>query len=186
MNKQAYYMYKVASINKLAADPKYTQEDFDRLVKEYESNKRGDMPDVATQNDMFNARLDQRKPEIDAANKRIAKAYHRANGFNTYATGIGGMMGFGAGGLLANLINGYKPDWDQYQKKKKTRAQFEADLAKWKKNKWQRWLTGAALRGGGFLLGGAVPYLLNRAGEGVWDAGAAGINYAAGKLGGTR
>lgn len=178
-------MYKVASINKLAADPKYTQEDFDKLVKEYEKNKRGDMPDVATQNDMFNARLDQRKSEIDAANKGIAKAYHRANGLNTYATGIGGMMGFGAGGLLAGLINGREPDFALYRKKGKSVADWKADLANWKKNWLQRWVTGAALRGGGFLIGGAIPYLFNRMGEGAWDVGSAGANYVAGKLGGT-
>ena len=188
MNKQAYYIYKTASMNKLALDPKYTQEEFDRLVNEYKTNKFDGIPDVSTENDMFNARLDARQPEIDRANKGVAKAHHRANGFNTYATGVGGLVGFGAGGLLSQLINGNKPNLDQYLAKGKTKDQFNEDMAKWKKNWFNRFMTGTALRAGGFLLGGAVPYLVNRMGEGVWDAGSAGIGAAyrgiAGRRGG--
>ena len=148
MNKQAYYIYKSASINKLAVDLKYTQDEFDKLVNEYKSNKFKGVPDVATENDMFNARLDERQPEIDRANKGISKAVHRANGLNTYTTGIGGLVGFGAGGLLSQWINGNRPDLAQYKAKGKTEAQFNEDMDKWKKNWWKRMLTGAALRGG--------------------------------------
>ena len=180
MNKQAYYIYKQASITKLAADPIYTEEDFNRKVDEYKKSKRNGIPEAVSYDDMFNQQLDARQQELDDANNALSKAVRRANGFGTWATGIGGLAGASLGGYIADGIWGgwHKPQRDEYGLDDAGRDAYLAATEKYKKNKWGRILGGLALRGGGFLLGGLLPYLASRGVQGAAD----GISYGAGAV----
>lgn len=176
MNKQAYYLYKSANLTKLALNPIYTEEEFNRKVDEYRRNKRGDIPEATTYNDMFNKQLDNRQQELDDINRSLSKAVWRANGPSPYITGAAGVGGAWLGGHLANLLFGswHKPRREEYADE----AAYLAADNKYKDGFWSRLLGGTALRAGGFLLGGALPYILSRTGEGVYDGVSYGVRSA--------
>lgn len=163
---------------KLADDPKYTQEEFDKLIEDYSKDKRGDIPQAASYDEMFNTRLDARQAELDRANKSVAKAVSRANGISPWLVGGGALIGAGAGGALADLFIGgwHKPTEKDFSDP----VTYKQKLEEWKRGRWKRLLGHLALRAGGFMLGGAIPYLGSRAVEGALDGGSA-ILSGAGK-----
>ena len=103
MKLRHYYLYKAAESS---SDKKYTEEDFNRLIDEYERSKRGTNAGADRKTVQQN-KLEARRKDYDAVNDGIVAARERSKGFrNGVATIAGPMLGWYLGSKVSDLLGG--------------------------------------------------------------------------------
>ncbi len=111
MNIKEYYLYKQAE----SPTKTYTQEEFDKIIADYEKKKRGNVAkSTGDFNSDLNSRINDRKKEFNRVNYDINRARQRADGASSIASMAGGVLGWKLGDWIGDKItpqpaNGFMP-----------------------------------------------------------------------------
>jgi len=191
MRQKHYYIYKQAT----DATKKYTQEEFDNLLADYE---KGIRKNTAYSTGDFsvdlNSRVNDRKAEFDRVNYDINRAKNRSRDISSVASIAGGVLGWKLGDGFNWLIvprkeNAFLPFIGNFMSEEAKNKRLETLGWDFDKNRWadkalgqdsKRWneytagITKAIGWGAKLLLTAALstgPYLLkNNFIEGPYDA----------------
>ena len=170
MNHRHYYIYKQAA----GTDKKYTQEEFDKLLEDYERSQRN-IPDTeplstsTDTQDIARRRQEARRTDIDMANDGIVKARERSRGFRTGLSTLSTIGGYKLGGLVADLLgadiynNPNKAPWffpfkENYDPNKVDDVPYLTNAKRWYNN-----IVGYGSRALGAGAGWLISHLLMRA-----------------------
>lgn len=170
MRHKYYYIYKQAA----STTKKYTQEEFDNMLEEYEKNMRKipatePLPPQQSQQEVARKRQEARRADIDMTNDGIVKARERSHGFRTGLSTLSTIGGYKLGGLVADLLGAdiyndpNKAPWffpfkEQYDPNKVDDVPYLTDARRWYNN-----IVGYGSRALGAGTGWLVSHLLMRA-----------------------